>query len=127
MRRPFFMRLSAPERRGQRCWQAASCHGKIVLRGRLYVSFPRFYAEGQLVFSARVGDASEMENNRMERFTKDMTIGEALQEDMNAATVLMDIGMHCLGCPASQAESLEDAAMVHGIEADDLLARLNAL
>ena len=42
----------------------------------------------------------------MEKFTKDMTIGEALRVDMNAAPVLMEIGMHCLGCPSAQGETL---------------------
>ena len=41
----------------------------------------------------------------MEKFTKDMTIGEVLRIDENAAGVLMEIGMHCLGCPASQGET----------------------
>ena len=45
----------------------------------------------------------------MAKFTKEMTIGEALQLDMNAAPVLMEIGMHCLGCPSAQGESLEEA------------------
>ena len=43
------------------------------------------------------------------------------------APVLMEVGMHCLGCPASQGESLEEAAMVHGIDADLLIAKINAL
>ena len=51
----------------------------------------------------------------MSKFNKDMTIGEVLRIDMNAASVLMEIGMHCLGCPASQGETLEEAAMVHDI------------
>ena len=46
----------------------------------------------------------------MSKFNKDMTIGEVLRIDMNAASVLMEIGMHCLGCPASQGETLEEAA-----------------
>lgn len=57
--------------------------------------------------------------------TKDMYIGEILQIDPGLAEILMSAGMHCLGCPSSQMESLEDAAMVHGFNADDLLARLN--
>ncbi len=63
----------------------------------------------------------------MAKFTKEMTIGEVLQLDANAAPVLMEIGMHCLGCPSSQGESLEDAAMVHGIAVEELLEKLNAL
>lgn len=63
----------------------------------------------------------------MEKFKKDMTIGEALRVDMKAAEVLMGIGMHCLGCPSAQGESLEEAAMVHGLKVEDLMERLNAL
>ncbi|MCD7745098.1 MAG: DUF1858 domain-containing protein [Lachnospiraceae bacterium] len=57
--------------------------------------------------------------------TKDMTIGEVLEIDSGLAPVLMAGGMHCIGCPASQMESLEEAAMVHGIDLDLLLIRLN--
>ena len=50
--------------------------------------------------------------------TKDMTIGEILRANPEVAPVLLDAGMHCLGCPASQGETLEEAAMVHGIDVD---------
>ena len=59
------------------------------------------------------------------KITKDMTIGEILKIKQNMAGVLMAGGMHCIGCPASQGESLEEAAMVHGIDVDLLLTRLN--
>lgn len=58
--------------------------------------------------------------------TKDMTIGKLLMEHPNVAPILMEIGMHCLGCPSAQAESLEDAAMVHGLDADVLVEKINA-
>lgn len=58
--------------------------------------------------------------------TKEMTIGELLNINMDIAPILMEIGMHCLGCPASQGESLEEAAMVHGIDADLLVEKINA-
>ena len=58
--------------------------------------------------------------------TKDMTIGEIIRLDADLAGVLMSGGMHCIGCPASQGESLEEAAYVHGIDPDLLLVRLNA-
>lgn len=58
--------------------------------------------------------------------TKDMTIGEVIRQSDSAPEVLMSIGMHCLGCPASQAETIEEAAMVHGVDVDDLVAKLNA-
>ena len=54
----------------------------------------------------------------MAQITKDMTIGEILSVDMDTAKVLMAVGMHCLGCPASQGESLEEACMVHGLNVD---------
>ena len=63
----------------------------------------------------------------MTQITKSTMIGELLQIDQNIAPILLNIGMHCLGCPASQMESLEEAAMVHGIDADLLIAKINAL
>jgi hybrid cluster-associated redox disulfide protein len=61
----------------------------------------------------------------MVKITKDMTIGEILNVDYDLAGVLMGGGMYCVGCPSSQGESLEQAAMVHGIDPELLLARLN--
>ena len=61
----------------------------------------------------------------MAKITKEMTIGEILNVDYDLAGVLMSGGMYCVGCPSSQAESLEEAAMVHGIDPELLLARLN--
>lgn len=63
----------------------------------------------------------------MSEITKDMTIGEILQANPDVAPVLLEAGMHCLGCPASQAESLEEAAMVHGINIDDLMKAIQAV
>ena len=63
----------------------------------------------------------------MDNVTKDMTIGEILVTAPEVAPVLMEAGMHCLGCPASQAESLEEAAMVHGIDVDELMERIKNL
>ncbi len=62
----------------------------------------------------------------MAKVNKDMLIGEILQLDPNMAGVLMASGMHCVGCPSSQGESLEEAAMVHGLPVDLVVARLNA-
>ena len=59
--------------------------------------------------------------------SKDMTIGALLATYPQVAPVLMEIGMHCLGCPSAQAESLADAAMVHGMDADLLVEKINAL
>ena len=66
------------------------------------------------------------ETSMAAKITKDTTIGEILQINPQLAGVLMAGGMHCVGCPSSQGETLEEAAMVHGIETDLLLARLNA-
>lgn len=58
--------------------------------------------------------------------TKETKIGELLEIDAAAAApVLMGIGMHCLGCPASQMESIEEAAAVHGVDPDELVNQLN--
>lgn len=59
------------------------------------------------------------------RVSKETLIGELLQIDQDIAPILFGIGMHCLGCPASQMESLEEAAMVHGINPDDLVEEIN--
>lgn len=63
----------------------------------------------------------------MAAITKDMTIGEILSVKPEVAPVLMDAGMHCLGCPSAQGETLEEAAMVHGIAVDDLMAKIAAV
>lgn len=63
----------------------------------------------------------------MAQITKDMTIGEILRTNPNVAPVLMEAGMHCLGCPSAQGESLEEAAMVHGMDINDLMAKIEAL
>ncbi len=60
------------------------------------------------------------------KVSKDMTIGEILEINEGLAPVLMAGGMFCIGCPASQMESLEEAAEVHGIDPDLLLEKVNA-
>lgn len=59
------------------------------------------------------------------QITKDTLIGEALEINQGIAPILMGIGMHCLGCPASQGESIADACMVHGVDADELVKKIN--
>ena len=59
------------------------------------------------------------------KITKDMTIGEILKINQNMAGVLMAGGMHCIGCPSAQGESLEEAAMVHGLDAQVLEDQIN--
>ncbi len=59
------------------------------------------------------------------KISKDMTIGELIQLDQNIIAILMRAGMHCIGCPSAQGESLAEAAMVHGIDGDVLEAQIN--
>lgn len=61
----------------------------------------------------------------MAQISKDTTIGELLNVYPEAAPILMEIGMHCLGCPSAQGESLAEAAMVHGIDSDLLVEKIN--
>lgn len=56
---------------------------------------------------------------------KDMLIGQLLQMDIDIAQILMGAGMHCVGCPSSQGESIEEACMVHGINCDQLVGVIN--
>ena len=57
--------------------------------------------------------------------TKQTKMGEMIEYDRGIAVVLMESGMHCVGCPASIGESLEEACMVHGLDADEVLAKIN--
>lgn len=63
----------------------------------------------------------------MTEITKEMTIGEILRTNPAVAPVLLEAGMHCLGCPSAQGESLEEAAMVHGIDIDALMQAIAQL
>ena len=58
--------------------------------------------------------------------TKDSIIGDILDYDRDTAEYFFEIGMHCLGCPASRGETIEQACEVHGTDVDALLAKLNA-
>ena len=58
--------------------------------------------------------------------TKDMTIGEVVRQNPDSVEVLMSFGMGCVGCPSAQAETLEEAAMVHGLNLDELMEKLKA-
>ena len=62
----------------------------------------------------------------MAQVAKDPKNGELMMMFPEAAPILMEIGMHCLGCPASQMETLEEAAMVHGIDSALLVEKINA-
>ena len=61
------------------------------------------------------------------KIDKTMLIGELVHMDELIPQILMAAGMHCLGCPSSQAESLEEACMVHGIDCDDLVSKMNEI
>lgn len=63
----------------------------------------------------------------MAEITKEMTIGEILRTNPDVVPILMEAGMHCLGCPSAQGESLEEAAMVHGMDINDLMSKIAAL
>ena len=61
----------------------------------------------------------------MAKVTKDMIIADVLKLDRGTAPIFLHSGMHCLGCPSSSGESIEDACAIHGIDADKLIEDLN--
>jgi hybrid cluster-associated redox disulfide protein len=61
----------------------------------------------------------------MMEITKESVIGDVLDYDIDTAEFFLEIGMHCLGCPASRGESIEMACEVHGTDADELVAKIN--
>ena len=61
----------------------------------------------------------------MAQVTKDMIISDIIGIDTNIIPILMRAGMHCIGCPSTQGESLEEAAFVHGMDADELVNQIN--
>ena len=61
----------------------------------------------------------------MFQVTKDMNIGEILDNARETAPFFLEMGMHCLGCPASRGESVEEACAVHGVDADELVKKIN--
>lgn len=63
----------------------------------------------------------------MAQISKETTIGELLRINPEVAPILMEVGMHCLGCPSAQGETLEEAAMVHGIAIEDLMSKIDAV
>ncbi len=66
-----------------------------------------------------------MKKQKEDIINKDMTIGEVLEIDENLADVFMGFGMHCISCPVSQMETVEEACLVHGLESDFVLKKLN--
>jgi len=59
------------------------------------------------------------------KITKDMTIGEVVRQNPESVQVLMNFGMGCVGCPSAQAETLAEAATVHGLDLEELMTALN--
>ncbi len=64
-------------------------------------------------------------NKTKKEITKDMTIGEILQQNPNLEEIFLGFGMHCVSCPVSQMETIEEASMVHGVDTDFLVKKLN--
>lgn len=62
----------------------------------------------------------------MAQVSKDMIIADLIQLDTGIIPILMNAGMHCIGCPSAQGESLEDACMVHGMDPDSVVEEINA-
>jgi hybrid cluster-associated redox disulfide protein len=62
----------------------------------------------------------------MAKITKDTIIGDILDIDRTTAPYFLEMGMHCLGCPASRGETVEQACYVHGVDVEELLKKLNA-
>ena len=62
----------------------------------------------------------------MTEITKDMIIGDILDAAPSTAEFFLEMGMHCLGCPASRGESVEMACAVHGVNPDELVEKINA-
>jgi hybrid cluster-associated redox disulfide protein len=59
------------------------------------------------------------------KVTKDTIIGDVLDYNSGTAKFFFEIGMHCLGCPASKGESIKEAFQVHGTDADELVRKIN--
>jgi hybrid cluster-associated redox disulfide protein len=61
----------------------------------------------------------------MTEITKETTIGDILDADKGTAKFFLEMGMHCLGCPSARGENIEQACMVHGVDADELVSEIN--
>jgi len=57
--------------------------------------------------------------------TKDSIIGDVLDFNLETAQFFLEMGMHCLGCPASRGETIEQACMVHGVDSDEIISKIN--
>lgn len=61
----------------------------------------------------------------MDKITRESIIGDILDNDESTAKFFLEMGMHCLGCPSARGESIEEACAVHGVDADELVRKLN--
>ncbi len=61
----------------------------------------------------------------MAKITKEMTINQVLERDVNVASIFFECGMYCIGCPSAAGETLEKASVVHGLDVDVLVGKLN--
>lgn len=59
------------------------------------------------------------------KISKDMIIADILKVNMGVVPILLNEGMHCIGCPSAQGESLEEACMVHGLDVDPIVEKIN--
>ena len=79
-------------------------------------------APGIIIGITRIREEQEV---KMMTITRQTVIGDILDFDRSTAPYFLEMGMHCLGCPASRGESVEEACMVHGVNPDELVAKLN--
>ena len=73
----------------------------------------------------QICDRKRKRGTKKMKVTKDTLIGDILDFDVETARFFFEIGMHCLGCPHSRGESIEDACLVHGTNADELVKKIN--
>ena len=76
------------------------------------------------IFDMLKKDKDEMKA-AVKQVTRETIIGDILDMDQTTAPYFMEIGMHCLGCPASRGETIEEACEVHGVDCDELIGKLN--
>lgn len=69
---------------------------------------------------------SHVKRSEIMKFDKTTKIGEILEQAPEKAEILLEAGMHCLGCPAAREETLEEACDVHGIDVEEVVSKLNA-
>ena len=88
---------------------------------------PRMRKESKVMFDIFNMIKKDKEpETKVQQVTRETIIGDILDMDETTAPYFLEIGMHCLGCPASRGESLEEACAVHGVDCDELIAKLNA-